>query len=260
MSLNLYWEIPYTEVTVECIPRLKCVDGKWEPDYTWMKFKEIKRENKIERSPNKAFMSQREVAAELEEKFQPMLEQMEKDEKALQSQEAICEECKGHLWKYQWPVMNPSCTSQKNKLASLEISIAELTKEKVSRKVALEQWISTGRPQQKSRVKRDLELVAAALDKYQDAYDLELTREKNHRLSGKIAEADAALERAKVLQSTLDRLKGEKKHLEKQQNNLEKGTQEQLMRAWLTFVEKDLEYQNMQRKQLLEEIRECERK
>lgn len=146
MSLRLYWEIPTITITGECIPRMVCDNGEWKPDYDYMEFKEISRTKGTLRSPNKDFMTLRQVEQDLERYYYAELDRLEDNEANWARAMNRCDESKGKLYKIDWPVNFDKCPAIEDRIQVTQHEILTLEQLQEVRKKEMSRWLNTLKP------------------------------------------------------------------------------------------------------------------
>lgn len=49
LTVDLSYELPFSEIKTKCIPRFKCVNGKWQPDYSNMTFEKVSEARRVDK-------------------------------------------------------------------------------------------------------------------------------------------------------------------------------------------------------------------
>ena len=141
MSLRLYWEIPVITIKGECIPRMNCENGQWVGDKHYLEYREISRTPSVLRAPNKSFMTAKQVADELSEKFYKKIEDLEKTEKEYKNLSDKCARSKGILQDFVFPTNFAQCPTLENQVQQIQFEILALENEQKSRREELKSWL-----------------------------------------------------------------------------------------------------------------------
>lgn len=176
-SMSLYWEIPIITIQAECIPQMICNNGKWVPDYENLVFREISRTKGKITSPNKDFMTVRQVERDLERYFQVELEKAERAEGDYATALRRCDYARGQLYKIDFPVNIDQCPDLENEIQQLQYDILISEQIQKTRKEEFKRWVSVLKP---AEVKKHRDRITELSDEI-DQMNVELGKLKQSR-------------------------------------------------------------------------------
>jgi hypothetical protein len=178
-SLLLAWAIPQQVIEGECVPQMKCVNGKWAPSRDWL-FKETSRkEARPEPNPNLTTGITLKQSQELTEKyFKTAIELRESNlEKYEKDPNCFCDEiAHKNFDKVDWPYDFDKCANFKTQLANVNDQIAFYEDAVKSKEAEIRNWIDVEKPQQVA----GLQATLNSLD--QSLVELEAERARHENL------------------------------------------------------------------------------
>lgn len=113
MTADFYYVIPYIDVKVRCVPQMKCVNGKWEPDYQNMDY-QILDSIRDEESNNLTFLTMKDIR-DRQEKLSDQYDEMVRNQQRYR-ESSSCRLHKAALIDLPFPASPNECDKLEAKI------------------------------------------------------------------------------------------------------------------------------------------------
>jgi hypothetical protein len=139
MAVDLSFELPYKEVKTRCIPRFKCVNEKWQPDYSDMSFQTVSESSRVDRKQYLS-LSPGQLQQKLSE-INALPEKLKANGEKVQQQE--CGQHRYKLHDIKWPEHAANCNLIEGKIKTFREQLGKATTEHTGLKKELSDFTKT---------------------------------------------------------------------------------------------------------------------
>ncbi|MDC8003993.1 hypothetical protein POV27_08010 [Aureisphaera galaxeae] len=256
-SMRLYYEIPTVTVEAECIPQMICKNGKWVPDWNNLTYRRIKTTYGKITSPNKDFMSIRDVERDLQRYFKDKIYELEQSERDYARILNRCDDSKGQLYKIDFPVHIDKCPVLEGKIQIVQYET--LFKEKVqnARKEEMRRWLTVLKPAEKSKYTgRLLELKTQ-----KDAMNVDLNKKiklrEGHITNGNEGEAARLEVEIGFLREDIALIESFETKTQAALGVVNSGSRERAMSQELSAISTEISNLKKQKEALKKQLQQC---
>ncbi|MEM7187433.1 MAG: hypothetical protein AAF466_12310, partial [Bacteroidota bacterium] len=257
MSLKLYWEIPVITIHAECIPQMVCKNGKWVPDYENLVYREISRTKGKLTSPNKDFMTLRQVERDLDRYFKVALEKAESAERDYKIASQRCVDARGMLYDIDFPVHIDKCPVLENAIQQLQYEILVSEEIQKVRKAEYQRWLTVLKPAEIQKHKDRIAELNADIE----VMDVELVKLRRlrdgHISNGQPGPANELTLRIKFLEEDRALLVAMRRQSQDTWTELSRGKRETAMTVELQEISTQLSSLKKQKAKKKEELAIC---
>jgi len=257
MSLRLYWEIPIIEIKGECIPRMVCKDGTWQPDRKYMEFREISRTTKTYRAPNKDFMTIKQVADDLNRYYYAKMDALEEDEINFKNVLERCKTSQRDLWKIDFPVNFDTCPIIENSIQLKQHELLRLNDLREDLKEALGAWLNILKPAEVARLNERLAEIAIDIQKKEKEIPRLETLRLNYVNNNQMAQAAQTANRIRFLREDIALLVSFRNKTNNELQKLNTGKKESEMSKELANLSQQILDIEKEKKDLKKELAKC---